>query len=378
MIKAMEFSETATNEIQKCLGCLKPFCDGCPAKTHIRDAIKLIKEGRELEAGAMLFRNNPLSAVCGAVCPAYKFCNPTCIRFNRGMGVDFNAIENEVSKKFLDSDFKFEREVNANPKRFLIIGAGAVGLSLSFYLSVAGHSATVIDNNEKVGGMMRYGIPDCRLDKTLFDKIQAKLESVGVKFEMKTTADLVNIEKYLDKFDKVIVSTGAWESKKLGISGEERDNVFGAIEFLAAAHNALPKFADGEVVAVIGGGDTAIDCALTVKVANPKSRAIIVYYKDANSLKCAPRERQMAKTMGVEFKFDSSTKKIDERGLVFENGETLNCDKIVVAIGQNKPQFKTENPNIFFAGDCKNGTQTIVECVAQAQEIFNLLSDNKN
>ncbi|MBP6280440.1 MAG: NAD(P)-binding protein, partial [Leptotrichiaceae bacterium] len=169
-------------EAQRCISCKVPLCEkGCPVNTEIRDIIKLYKDNKMLSAGDKLFKNNPLSIVCSLVCPHEKQCEGSCVLAKRGTGVKFGAIENEISKKYIESlDFRIHRTENKRSK-VAIIGGGPAGITIAFVLTFKGYDVTIFEINPKIGGVMRYGIPEFRLSNKIIDKLEEKLIEIGVK-----------------------------------------------------------------------------------------------------------------------------------------------------------------------------------------------------
>lgn len=158
------------NEANRCLLCKKPRCRvNCPIDTPIPDIINLYKEGKFKEAGEILFNNNPLSAVCSLVCIHEDQCKGNCIRGIKGEPISFHDIEQEISEKYLE-EVKFEN-VPKDKDRIAIIGGGPPGITISFILARKGYNVTIFDAHVKIGGVLRYGIPEYRLPKNLIDTI---------------------------------------------------------------------------------------------------------------------------------------------------------------------------------------------------------------
>jgi len=360
------------NELKKCLLCPKPFCATCPAGTEVRRIIELVRAGKIEEAGAVLFDNNPLSAITGAVCPNHLYCKGACVLSKKGDAVDFSKVEREVSRQFLEHVPKTTSR--ANGKKVLIAGSGPAGLSLSYYLAKAGFSVTIFEKEQKLGGMMRYGIPDFRLDKSLIDKVAERLKSMGVKFRTGMEVDLDNLPK---GYDITVLAIGAWVSRKLEIEGEQFS--IPGLEFLKHGN------CKGGNVVVIGGGNVAVDCALTA-VALGAAAVDVCYRKDESAMKAYPEEIALAKKKGVNFKFNMVPKRISEEKNVphvivfdcFGKEECIRADHIIVAIGQTATKdgmLEAANlgKNVFAIGDAVTGPSTIVQAVAQAKELAGIL-----
>jgi len=361
------------NELKKCLMCKNPLCAKCPAKTDVRRVIELVRAGKMHEAGEILFDNNPLSAITGVACPNHLFCKGGCVK-----GLDFGKIEREVSRKYLDN--ATVKQVDLNGKKVLVVGSGPAGLTLSYYLAKAGHQVEVWEKEGKLGGMLRYGIPDFRLDKSLIDKVVGVLEKFGVEFKTKTSVDLKNMPS---GFDITVLAIGAGVSRRLDIEGAEL--AVYALDYLKS-----PTVAKN--VVVIGAGNVAIDCVLTAAELGVKS-VNLCYRKDEAAMKAYPEELSSARSKGVVFNFFYVPKKITKDGVLFENGEFKPADKVVVAIGQGAVDldictklgctpngliqadgFKTNVKDVYALGDAVTGTSTIIQVVAQAKELADIIS----
>jgi len=363
------------NELKKCLMCKNPLCAKCPAKTDVRRVIELVRAGKIAEAGEVMFDNNPLSAITGSVCPNHLFCKGGCVK-----GIDFGVIEREVSGRYLEDPTPSPTAPPLPTKgNILIVGSGPAGLALSFHLAKAGYKVEVWEKEEKLGGMLRYGIPDFRLDKSLIDKVVGVIERHGVEFKTGKTVDLKNLPS---GFDKIVLAIGAGVSRRLEIEGSEL--AVYALEFLKKPTRA-------KNVVVIGAGNVAIDCALTAVELGAKT-VNLCYRKDEAAMKAYPEELAYARSKGVVFNYFMVPKKITKEGVLFENGEFKPADKVVVAIGQGAVDlddcvnigctqngliqaegFKTNVEGVYALGDAVTGTSTIIQVVAQAKELAELL-----
>ena len=325
--------------------------------------IELIRSGKTDEAGALLFDNNPLTAITGAVCPNHLFCKGTCVLGRKGNPVDFSKIEREVSKKYLETE-ELPR-FTENNKRVLIVGSGPAGIALAYYLRKQGFSVEVWEKEKQLGGMLRYGIPDFRLDKSLIDKVVSRLEKFGVRFRADSPVDLKNLP---DGFDITVLAIGAGVSKKLDIEGSEL--AVPALEYLQNG-----KEASGNVI-VIGAGNVAIDCALTAAAYGAASVSIC-YRKDEAAMKAYPDELKLARNKGIVFNYFMVPKIITKKGVTFDKqGQEvfMPADKVIVAIGQTATEDGLIKPeelgtNVYAIGDAVTGTSTIIEVVAAAKQL---------
>jgi len=338
------------SELDKCIGCKKPACVGCPAGTDIASVIALVKEGKRAEAGEMLFNNNPFSAICGAVCPNHLFCMPSCILSKRDNAVNFSQIEAEISGEYLEK--MPARGLIDSSAKVLIIGAGVAGLSLAFYLGRAGIDATVCDKRKRAGGSL-WLIPDSRLDKALVQKI---IDKIGVQI-VHEEIDPANLPT---GYDHIVFAIGSEVSNKLGIPGENLLHVKCGLHFLE--HEEAPV----KNTLVIGGGNVAIDCAIVAKDKGSESVAIC-YRKTEEFLKAYPREIQHVKDLGVCFHFNMVPTKITKKFVHFDNGKKLPADRVIVAIGQYSNTLP--EGELHLIGDVAHGPSTIIKAVASAKQM---------
>ena len=249
------------DEAARCLGCKKPRCqEGCPIGTNIPEVIRLLKEGKLDEAGWMLFENNPLTTVCSLVCNHESQCEGHCIRGIKEAPVHFSIIENYISTTYANKMVKGPAPWNG--RRAAVIGAGPAGLTIAIILARYGYQVTIFDGRDKIGGVMRYGIPDFRLPDAVLDDIAYRhLELKGIKFRPNTyIGNTLTIDDlFRDGYESVFVGAGLWRPNRLNIKGESLGHVSYAINYLANPD----AFHLGERVVVIGTGNSAMDCART-------------------------------------------------------------------------------------------------------------------
>ena len=167
-------------EVDRCLLCKKPRCRAnCPIETPIPDIIGLFKEGKIEEAGEILFNNNPLSAACGIICPHEDQCLGNCIKGIKSDPVKFHELETQISSQYLKNT-KFNQELKLNDK-VAIIGSGPAGITMAFILAKKGYKVTIFEKNSEIGGVLRYGIPDFRLNREILDNLEERLLDLNVK-----------------------------------------------------------------------------------------------------------------------------------------------------------------------------------------------------
>ena len=382
-------------EAERCLNCKKPQCQkGCPVGTAIPLVIQLFKERRMDEAGTVLFQNNPMSAVCSLICNHGAQCEGNCVLGRKGTPIHFSAIENYVSSTYL------ERVRVAKPeptgKRAAVIGGGPAGIVAAIRLAQMGVDVTLFDQNPRLGGVMRYGIPAYRLPKRVLDTYQSILEALGVKIRYNTAigASLLIGDLFRDGYDVVFVGTGTWRAQTLGVSGEAGGNVLFGLDYLRS-----PQTAEiGERVAVIGAGNTAMDVART---AIRQGAQEVTLYARSKHISASSDELEYALLDGCELLQGKAICEINERGPVFKTAifdeddkvvgyedelDQVECDTVIVAVSQkpkNKLILTTEGlegddrgllivdehgmctvPGVFAAGDVVTGPNTVVHAVA--------------
>lgn len=400
------------NEANRCLLCKNPKCRvNCPIDTAIPDIINLYKQDKLKEAGEILFKNNPLSAICSLVCIHEDQCKGNCIRGIKGEPISFHEIEQEISKKYLE-ETKFEN-VPKNKDRIAIIGGGPAGITIAFILVSKGYNVTIFDAHVKIGGVLRYGIPEYRLPKSLLDTIEERLIELGVKIRPNTLiGPVITLDRlFEDGYKAVFIGTGVWNPKKLNIKGETLGNVHFAIDYLKSPEN----YRLGNKVAVIGAGNVAMDAARSAK-RNGASDVTIIYRKGFDEMSATKQEIREAKEDKVNFELFKSPIEITEDGIRLaitenitdENGkvvtkviegkeEFFNCDSVIIAVSQtprsnivsNTTQLNTNKWGLiitddkgnttkkgtFASGDVVTGAKTVVEAVVQAKVVAETIEE---
>ncbi|MBP3198883.1 MAG: NAD(P)-dependent oxidoreductase [Butyrivibrio sp.] len=378
------------DEANRCLQCPNPRCreNGCPIHTNIPEMIRLFKENKMMEAAQMLFDNNPLSMVCSLVCNHENQCEGNCVRGIKGEPVHISSIENYIS------DSCFERlelhPAPSNGMKAAVIGAGPAGITISIILALRGYSITVFETHDKIGGILRYGIPEFRLPKSILDRYYTKMRQLGIKFRPNFSIggstgiqDLFN-----DGYKSVFIGTGAWRPRKLGVPGETFGNVFYAINYL----NNPDVYELGDKVAIIGAGNAAMDVARTA--IRHGSREVTVYVR-GDEVNASKSEFEYAKVDGVRFEYHMSVVKIEDDGPVFKNAEgeekKILSDSVIIAISQvpqdrivtheknlklnekgnlaTNEMGETSLPGVFASGDVVTGAKTVVAAVAVSKQI---------
>ncbi len=393
-----------SEEANRCLLCKKPRCkDACPISTPIPEIISLYREGKNEEAGKMLFENNPLSAVCAIVCPHEEQCAGSCIRGIKGEPIHFYEIEEEISGDYLKK-VKFEKGLRTKD-RVAIVGGGPAGITIAFILAQKGYKVTIFEAHDKIGGVLRYGIPEYRLPNSMIDSISDKLVQLGVQIRPNIMiGPVINLDRLIeDGYKSVFIGTGVWNAKKLNIKGETLGNVHYAIDYLKS-----PEVYDlGKTVCVIGAGNVAMDAARVAKRRGAK-HVYVVYRKGFEQMTATNKEIEEAREDGVEFDLFKAPIEILEDGIKVVKTENIEvdgriqtkmldeesfipCDTTIIAISQeprntiasrdkeletNKwglvvtdDEGRTTKKGVFASGDVVTGAKTVVHAVNHAKKV---------
>lgn len=398
-------------ESEKCYLCKKPKCQAhCPIATSVPEVIQLFKANKIEEAGKILFENNPLSAICAIVCPHETQCVGNCIKGIKGEPVEFCKIEEYISNYYLDH-VQFEKPKETR-ERIAIIGGGPAGITLALILGAKGYKVTIFETHEKIGGVLRYGIPEYRLSNSLIDKYEKKLKELGVKIRPNILiGPVVTLEKlFADGYEAIFIGTGVWNPRTLNIKGEMSGHVNYAINYLMSPET----FRLGKKVIVIGAGNVAMDAARVAKRSG--ADVTIVYRKGFEEMTATKLEIKEAKEDGVKFVLFKSPVEILEHGVKFitvektvlEDGkasyknvenseEIIECDSVIIAVSQspkNNIVANTENletskggllavddfgrttrKGVFASGDVVTGAKTVVEAVANSKKVADAMDE---
>ncbi|MDO5402034.1 MAG: NAD(P)-dependent oxidoreductase [Eubacteriales bacterium] len=387
------------DEANRCLQCKVPQCQkGCPINTNIPMVIKLLKENKLNDAGRMLFENNPLTTVCSLVCNHENQCEGHCVLGRKGAPVHFSSIENYISTTYAN-------QMTAGPKpsngmRVAIIGSGPAGITIAIILARYGYQVTIFEGKDKIGGVLRYGIPEFRLPKSVLDDIEYRhLTLKGIKIRPNTLiGSAITIEDlFRDGYKSIFVGTGVWKPNSLHIKGETLGNVHFGINYL----NNPDSYRLGDNVIVIGAGNAAMDVART---AIRKGVKKLTCFSITKKVAASEYEFSYAQLEGVDFEFNKRPVEIVDDGVIFcdvienedgsftdvEGTKTLyKADSTIISISQG-PQNRlvnnteglkanrrglleadetghTSRPGIFASGDVVNGARTVVEAVAHSK-----------
>ena len=388
-----------------------PCVSLCPAHVDIPGYIALVGEGRYADAVRLIRKDNPFPTTCGFICE--HPCEARCRRNMMDDSVNIRGL------KRMAADFAGEvdspRCAPSTGKRIAILGGGPGGLSAAYYLQLMGHQTVVYEMLPKLGGMLRYGIPNYRLPKDRLDEdIQAILKTgVEVRHGLKIGRD-ITIQQLQQEYDAVLITIGASTDKKLGLEGEDAEGVLSAVQFLRNVGSSQIMDLTGKEVAVIGGGNVSMDAVRTAKRLGAK-KVSIVYRRRVADMTALPGEIEGAVAEGVELQTLKAPASLDIDGQnrikgiyvtpqmvsSIKNGRAgirptgepdvyIPCDILVIAIGQNietrhfeeagipveRGKIVTRNtgafehmPGVFAGGDCASGPASVIKAIAAAKVV---------
>ncbi len=300
--------EQVKEEASRCLSCKNPRCvKGCPVNIDIPGFIKALKEDNLEEAGEVIRNTSMLPSVCGRVCPQERQCEGQCVLGIKSEPIAIGALERYVG----DNTFAKTTNIVPTGKKVAIVGSGCAGITAASDLRKAGHDVTIFEALHEFGGVLRYGIPPFRLPRTVLDREINNLKEMGVKFEKNViVGKSITLKQLKDEgFDAIFICSGAGLPKMMNIPGENLNGVYSANEFLtrvnlmhANEENAATPLKVGKSVAVIGGGNVAMDAARTA-VRVGFENVYIVYRRTEAELPARLEEIRHAKEEGVMFHF---------------------------------------------------------------------------
>ncbi len=343
-------SEQAVEEAARCLGCKnQPCVAGCPVNVRIPEFIGKIADGDFTGAYDSIRETNALPAICGRVCPQETQCEQLCVRGKKGESVAIGRLE-RFAADFAMKNGVLDKEppkIERNGKRAAIVGSGPAGLTCAGDLARLGYEVTVYEALHTPGGVLVYGIPEFRLPKALVRDEIGSIEKLGVKIETNMVIGRVlSLDELLETYDAVFIGSGAGLPSFMKIPGENCNGVFSANEFLTRVNlmkaydreNAETPIVVGESVAVMGGGNVAMDAARCAKRLGAKN-VTIVYRRGEKELPARLEEIHHAKEEGIEFMFLTAPVEIvgDENGWV----KGMNCIRMELgepdASGRRRP-----------------------------------------
>lgn len=382
---------------------IPPCNNECPTNEKIQGYIDYVKQNKLVDAYKLILEDNPFPAITGRVC--YHPCESVCNRKDYDEALSIHCIERFIGDWGL-KNVSFEKPITKRKESVAIIGSGPAGMACAYYLAKHGYNVTIFEKKTKLGGMLRYGIPAYRLPKNVLNNEIKKLIALGVKFKTNcSVGKQISFDELRKSFDFIVIGHGAHQNRPLGVPNDNADGVFSGLEFLSII-NAGKKVKIGKKVAVIGGGNTAIDAARSCLRLG--SIPTILYRRTKAEMPAVPDEIRACEDEGIKIEFLVAPVKVltNKKGKVsgvelirmklgkpdasgrrrpmpIENSNfTMKFDTIISAIGEQvdlsfitpdiiktdwgiKADFlgKTNVKNIYAIGDCVTGPKTVVEAI---------------
>ena len=417
------------NQAHRCLDCGNPYCEWkCPVHNYIPNWLKLLSDGNIVEAVELCHATNTLPEVCGRVCPQDRLCEGACT-----LNDEFGAVTIGNAEKYItDTAFAMGwrpdmSKVSWTDKRVAIIGAGPAGLGCADILVRSGVKPVVFDRYPEIGGLLTFGIPEFKLEKSIMQQRREIFEDMGIEFKLNTQIGVdVEIDDLVGEFDAIFLGMGTYKYMKGDFPGEDLPGVYDALPFLVSSVNRNMGWekdpsdfitVKDQRVVVLGGGDTAMDCNRT-SIRQGATNVSCAYRRDQENMPGSRREVKNAKEEGVKFLFNRQPVEIigsskvegvkvitTELGDPDENGrrrpipvpgseEILPADVVLIAFGfkpdpapwmgnlgvelndwegviaaeEQQFKFQTSNPKVFAGGDMVRGSDLVVTAIWEGRQ----------
>ena len=426
-------ANNAAEQADRCLQCGNPYCEWkCPVHNYIPDWLKLIAEGNIIEAAELSHKTNSLPEICGRICPQDRLCEGSCTLNDEFGAVTIGSIEKYISDAAFKQGWRPDLSaVEVTDKRVAVIGAGPAGLGCADILARNGVKPVVYDRYPEVGGLLTFGIPSFKLEKSVVKNRREVLEGMGVEFILGTDIGKdIPFEQLIEEYDAVFLGMGTYTYLKGGFPGEELEGVHEALPFLVSNINRLMNLQEsnkvmgqqfvsmeGKRVVVLGGGDTAMDCNRT-SIRQEAEEVICAYRRNEENMPGSKREVKNAKEEGVQFLWNRQPVEIvgtdkvegvrlvstrlgepDERGrsrpeAIPGTEEIIPADNVIIAFGfqpSSTPWFadygidvdesgrviapedaeiayQTSLKKVFAGGDMVRGSDLVVTAVYEGRE----------
>ena len=384
-------------QASRCLDCGYPGCsNACPLSNRIPEWLEQVAAGNIKQAAEISQSTSNLPEICGTLCPQHRLCEGNCTKANEpGGAVTIGAIERYLVDEALTQKWQpLAAMTNQNEKNIAVIGAGPAGLACADELNKAGCNVTVYDRNKEVGGLMATGVPPFKLDRAMLDRRYELLKQQGVNFELGVEVDQAMLLKMEASSDAVFLGTGAQTSRDLKLPGQNLKGVTDALSYLQQVCMTKDDHAlEAKHVLIIGGGDSAIDCARSA-LRQGAVDVTVAYRGNEQAMRATPKEKQAAWEEGARLRLEYAPVEVigDEfvTGVRFDKvvsgQEIINCDVVIFAVGQvNEVQpwmtqlnietnqqgmivvdknGQTSNKKIYAGGDNTLGPDLVVTAVA--------------
>ena len=426
-----------------CLNCkTKPCYNACPLGNNIPEFIKYIKEENFEEAYKTLSLTTVLQSICGRICPHMSQCMGSCVRGIKSSSVNIGKLEAFVGDLAIKNNYEManlkEQNINeikdkeesnqnniklsniiSNTEKVAIIGGGPAGLTCAAFLARKGFEVTIYEKHKQLGGLLRHGIPDFRLDKNILNNVINNILNLGINVRYNTELGVnIKLEDLVKEYNYIFISIGANIPWTMGIEGENLNGVFGGNSLLEHANH--PNYI-GKNVAIIGGGNLAMDCARTIKRMGAQ-KVSIIYRRAEEQMPAEKKEIEDAKKEGIEFLFqtniikilgENKVEKIEciKTQLIQKEGDTrlspvdiensnfeLDMDYVVMAIGSTVDEkvvnslglecdrkgyikvnenYETSMKNVYAGGDLIGGKATVAWAARSGRNVAEIISNCK-
>ncbi|MBB3047779.1 glutamate synthase (NADPH/NADH) small chain [Litorivivens lipolytica] len=421
--------QQVASQADRCLSCGNPYCEWkCPVHNYIPNWLKLVSEGNLFEAAELSHQTNTLPEVCGRVCPQDRLCEGACT-LNDGFGaVTIGSTEKYIADTALAMGWRPDLSERVwTDKKVAVIGAGPAGLGCADVLVRAGVKPVVFDKYPEIGGLLTFGIPEFKLEKSVMARRRQVFEEMGIEFRLNTEVGKdISAQELMDEFDAVFLGMGTYTYMKGGFTGEDLPGVYDALPFLISNVNRnqgwekdAADFIDvkGQRVVVLGGGDTAMDCNRT-SIRQGAESVVCAYRRDEENMPGSRREVVNAKEEGVQFLYNRQPVAIvggdkvegvkvvtTQLGEPDENGrrrpeeipgseEIIPADVVLIAFGfrpsppewlanfkvdlndwqgvvapeEQTYKFQTSNEKVFAGGDMVRGSDLVVTAIWEGRQ----------
>ncbi|MEC9076773.1 MAG: FAD-dependent oxidoreductase [Pseudomonadota bacterium] len=430
-------NKDAGSQAHRCLACGNPYCSWkCPVHNHIPNWLELISQGNIMAAVELCHKTNSLPEVCGRVCPQDRLCEGACT-LNDGFGaVTIGSVEKYITDTAFALGWRPDMsDVEWTDRRVAIIGAGPAGLAAADILARGGVKPVVFDRHPEIGGLLTFGIPEFKLEKSVMNRRREIFKSMGIEFRLNTEVGQdISVGELMETFDAIFLGMGTYTNMAGGFPGENLPGVFKALPFLISNVNRCLGFEkdpsefinmQGKRVIVLGGGDTAMDCNRTSIRQGAKS-VTCVYRRDEANMPGSRREVANAREEGVKFMFNRQPVEVvrdatgvsgvkfvtTQLGKPDANGrrspevvpgseEVVPADRVLIAFGfrpspadwftdlnihtadsglvlasddQELP-YQTTNPKVFAGGDMVRGSDLVVTAIAEGRNAAQSILD---
>ncbi len=412
-------AENLIKQADRCLDCGNPYCEWkCPLHNFIPNWLDMVTHGQFEQAASLMHATNPLPEICGRVCPQDRLCEQACT-LNTGFGaVTIGAIEKNIADTAIANNWRPDLStVKSLNKTVAVIGAGPAGLGCAELLTRNGVKVVVYDKYPEIGGLLTFGIPGFKLEKSILIKRREFLQDIGVEFKLNTEIGKnVTIKQLQQDYDSLFLGMGTYKAVDGSIVGKDLPNVIQSLDYLIGNINQQQSYQmdktyydlkDKDVI-VLGGGDTAMDCVRSA-IRQQAASVKCVYRKTETAMPGSKTEVQNAKEEGVQFIFNLQPTEITPDGVAFERTDFnelkhkdktvfLNSEKVILAFGfranpaqwfddasiktigngliQTNQTLQTTNNKIYAGGDMVSGADLVVTAIAQGREAAkNILAD---